>query len=63
MEVSAVGIILCHNHPSEKLKPSNADKKLTQKIKLAGNTLDIKVLDHIIITLNDYFSFADSEMM
>lgn len=63
IEVSAVGIILYHNHPSEKTKPSKADKDLTQKIKLAGNTLDIKVLDHLIITLNDYFSFADEGVL
>ena len=63
MEVSAVGIILCHNHPSGKLNPSQADKVLTQKIKNAGNTLDIKVLDHLIITLTNYYSFADEGML
>ncbi|PCI06997.1 MAG: hypothetical protein COB73_08980 [Flavobacteriaceae bacterium] len=60
MEVSAVAIILAHNHPSGTLNPSVADKKLTQKIKVAGATLDIKVLDHLIITEKAYFSFADS---
>ncbi len=63
MELSAVGLVLCHNHPSGKLKPSSSDNQLTQKIKLAGQTLDIKVLDHLIITLQGYFSFADQEMM
>ncbi len=58
-EQNAVALILVHNHPSGKLTPSDADKKLTQKIKTAGENLDIQVLDHIIITENDYFSFAD----
>ncbi|PHR74164.1 MAG: hypothetical protein COA67_02015 [Lutibacter sp.] len=60
MEISAVGIILAHNHPSGALKPSESDKKLTQKIKIAGETLDIKILDHLIITEKAYFSFADT---
>ncbi len=60
MEISAVGIILAHNHPSGMLKPSEPDKKLTQKIKIAGETLDIKILDHLIITEKAYFSFADT---
>lgn len=60
MELSAVGIILAHNHPSGTLKPSESDKKLTQKIKIAGETLDIKILDHLIITEKAYFSFADT---
>lgn len=56
----AVGIILTHNHPSQTLKPSEADKRLTSKIKEAATLFDIKVLDHIIITSSgDYFSFAD----
>ncbi|NNC70565.1 MAG: DNA repair protein RadC [Flavobacteriaceae bacterium] len=63
VELLATGIILCHNHPSGKLKPSESDKKLTQKIKLAGEALDIKVLDHLIITEKDYFSFIDSNLL
>jgi DNA repair protein RadC len=59
LELASVGIIVCHNHPSGKLQPSNADKNLTQRIKEAGITLDIKLLDHLIITENAYFSFAD----
>lgn len=56
----ATGIILVHNHPSGKLKPSEADKQLTEKIKNAAMLFDIKVLDHLIIVPNgDYFSFAD----
>jgi len=59
----ATGIILCHNHPSGTLKPSESDKQLTQKINEAGNTLDIKVLDHLIITEKTYFSFADEGLL
>ncbi|MCC4214394.1 JAB domain-containing protein [Leeuwenhoekiella parthenopeia] len=56
----AVGMILTHNHPSGTLKPSEADKSITSKIKSAGEFLDIKVLDHIILTPSGkYFSFAD----
>ena len=63
IELLATGIILCHNHPSGTLKPSDADKNLTTKMKQAGQTLDIKVLDHLIITEKGYFSFADSNLM
>ena len=60
----SVGIILCHNHPSGKLIPSNADKLLTEKIKKAGVFLDIKVLDHLIITPNEeYYSFSDNGLL
>lgn len=59
LEVGAVALILCHNHPSGTLKPSQADKDITQKLKAASQSLDIKVLDHLIITENAYFSFAD----
>ncbi|MCK5815896.1 MAG: DNA repair protein RadC [Flavobacteriaceae bacterium] len=59
MEISATAIILTHNHPSGTLVPSNADKQLTQKLKRAGETLDVKVLDHLIITNSGYYSFAD----
>ena len=59
LELVSVAIIVCHNHPSGKLQPSAADKRITQKIKAAGITLDIKLLDHLIITEKAYFSFAD----
>jgi len=60
----STSIILAHNHPSGTLKPSEADKRLTQKIKKAGELLDIKVLDHLIITPDgDYFSFADEGLL
>ncbi|WP_299780503.1 JAB domain-containing protein [uncultured Formosa sp.] len=57
-------IILCHNHPSSKLIPSEADKQITCKIKEASIFLDVKVLDHIIIVPNGaYFSFADNGIL
>lgn len=56
---AATSIILAHNHPSGNLKPSQADIALTHKLKTAGSLLDIRVLDHVIITYDSYFSFAD----
>ncbi|MFK5957956.1 MAG: DNA repair protein RadC [Lutibacter sp.] len=63
VELYATAVILCHNHPSGKLQASSADKAITSKLKLAGETLDIKVLDHLIITENAYFSFADENIL
>ena len=63
LQLGAVGIILAHNHPSGTLKPSQADIQLTKKLKTAGDSLDIKVLDHLIITEKAYFSFADENML
>jgi len=63
LEVGATGLILVHNHPSGTLKPSEADKQLTQKLKVAAQSLDIKVLDHLIITEKAYFSFADENLI
>ncbi len=60
LQLGAVALILVHNHPSGTLRPSQADTQLTRKLKKAGESLDIKVLDHIIITENGYYSFADS---
>ena len=59
----AVSIILCHNHPSGSLKPSKADEVLTKKISNAAILFDIKVLDHIIVSSEGYYSFADEGMM
>lgn len=59
LELSAVALILCHNHPSGKWQPSAADKEITKKIKRAGESLDIKLLDHLIVSQKSYFSFAD----
>lgn len=55
----ATSLIICHNHPSGNKKPSESDITITEKIKNASNFLDIRLLDHIIIAENDYFSFAD----
>tara|TARA_R100001369_G_scaffold92904_2_gene141330 strand:+ start:5476 stop:6174 length:699 start_codon:yes stop_codon:yes gene_type:complete len=63
LELGAVGLILAHNHPSGTLKPSEADKQITKKLKVASEALDIKVLDHIIITQKEYFSFADENIL
>ncbi len=63
LEVGATGIILAHNHPSGTLKPSEADKQLTSKLKIAAQSLDINVLDHLIVTENAYFSFADEGLL
>lgn len=59
----ATGIILGHNHPSGELHPSDADIELTRKINLAGKTLDIQILDHIIVAGNSYYSFSDNGKM
>ena len=61
--LTATSIILCHNHPSGTLKTSVSDINLTNKIKKGGEVLDIKVLDHLIITEKEYYSFADENMM
>ncbi len=63
LEENAVNIILCHNHPSGNLKPSRADRQLTYKIKEAAAFFDIKVLDHIIVSNDGYFSFADEGLL
>jgi DNA repair protein RadC len=59
----ASSIILCHNHPSGQLKPSEADISLTKKFIEAGKLLDIAVLDHIIITEQGYYSLADDGLI
>ena len=60
---NCVAIILAHNHPSGNLKPSDADRSLTKKITNAGLLMDISVLDHIIITKESYYSFADEGLL
>lgn len=60
LDVLATSFIMCHNHPSGNLTPSNADKELTNKIKKGAEFLDIKLLDHIILTKDNYYSFADN---
>lgn len=59
LEMGATALILCHNHPSGTLIPSDADKHITKKLKIAGDSLEIKVLDHLIVTEANYFSFVD----
>ncbi|MFC2080724.1 DNA repair protein RadC [Bacteroidota bacterium] len=59
----ASSLILCHNHPSGNLKPSDADIKITSKISEAGKTMDIQLLDHLIIADNSYFSFSDEGLI
>ncbi len=63
LKANAVGIIISHNHPSSSLKPSRADEELTQKIKNAGKFLDISLLDHVIVTSDGYYSFADEGLL
>ncbi len=62
LKVRACGIILGHNHPSGNLKASKSDIALTEKLELGGKYLDLKVLDHIILTDDNYFSFADNDL-
>jgi DNA repair protein RadC len=63
LQYLASSLILCHNHPSGNLQPSDQDISLTKKIKEAGNLLEIPVLDHLIVTDTGYFSFADHGLM
>lgn len=60
----ASGMIMCHNHPSGNTDPSESDQKITQKLKEAGATMDIQLLDHIILTPDgSYYSFADEDKL
>ncbi|MBI5372478.1 MAG: JAB domain-containing protein [Sphingobacteriales bacterium] len=63
IKANAVGIVLSHNHPSGSVKPSRADEELTVKIREAARYLDMAVLDHIIITSEGYYSFADEGLL
>lgn len=63
LKSNAHSIILGHNHPSGNLKPSDADKNITAKIKKAGQYLDISLLDHLIITKTNYYSFSDKGIL
>ncbi len=61
IKANASGIIVCHNHQSGNLNPSESDSRLTQKVKVAGNLMDIQLSDHLILTSDEnYYSFADS---
>ena len=63
LDHKAIGIILCHNHPSGNPNPSNEDISITAKIKQAASTLDINLLDHVIITPTKCFSMADNSLI
>lgn len=64
LKSNASGLIVCHNHPSGNLNPSESDSRITQKIKEAGNIMDIQLLDHLILAPEDvYFSFADEGLL
>lgn len=63
LKINATSIVLCHNHPSCNLKPSRADVLVTEKMKNGGLLLDIKVLDHLIISNEGYYSFADEALL
>ena len=59
LKCNATGILLCHNHPSGNLKPSDADITLTRSIKKCADFLDITLIDHLIITKNGFYSFSN----
>ncbi|SIO15358.1 RadC family protein [Chitinophaga niabensis] len=59
----ATRIMLCHNHPSGSLRPSNADVNITHKLKAGGKLLDIEVLDHVIVSSEGHFSFKEDGML
>lgn len=63
LENNSASIMLCHNHPSGNIFPSNADKQITNNLVKAGQFLEIKILDHIIIGNDNYFSFADEGLL
>ena len=56
-------MVLCHNHPSGNLRPSRADEELTSKLKSAGQLMDINVVDHLIVSDEGYYSFADEGIL
>ncbi len=63
LEEDAVSLVLCHNHPSGSLRPSRADEEITQKIKEAARYFDIRILDHIIVSEEGFYSFADEGLL
>lgn len=63
LKAGAASIILSHNHPSSSVAPSRADEQLTQKIKTAASYHDISVLDHIIVSIEGYYSFAEEGIL
>lgn len=63
LKANCCAIIASHNHPSGSLKPSRQDELLTEKIKQAGQLLDIRLLDHLIITTEGYYSFGEEGLL
>ena len=63
LELGAVALIIAHNHPSGRLDPSISDLKLTRRIQKAASFMDIKLLDHLIVSEKKYFSFADNQKL
>ncbi len=63
LELSAVGLILAHNHPSGNLHPSKADIQITRKTRKAASLMDIRLLDHLIVHGEEYYSFADEQLL
>lgn len=63
LEVGATGLLLAHNHPTGNLQPNQVDLSLTEKIKVAAQAIDIQLLDHLIVSENGYFSFADENTL
>ncbi|MBK8610135.1 MAG: DNA repair protein RadC [Chitinophagaceae bacterium] len=63
LEFEATSVVLCHNHPSGNLQPSRADEELTKKIKEAAAYFDIRVMDHIIVSEEGFYSFADEGIL
>ena len=63
LDILATGIVICHNHPSGTLKPSLADEQITKKLKDGCSYFDIRLLDHIILTEDGYYSFMDEGIL
>ncbi|MCK9399618.1 MAG: JAB domain-containing protein [Bacteroidales bacterium] len=63
LKANASSLIMCHNHPSGNTQPSEADIRLTRKLKEGGLLLDLPVLDHLIVTTDGYYSFADEGLI
>lgn len=63
IELSATGMFVCHNHPSGQLKPSQADKLMTNQIKQAANLLNIQLLDHVIVSKDKFYSFFEEDVL
>ena len=60
---NATGMIIAHNHPSGNEKPSVEDNRITEQVKKAAETLNIRLIDHVIITSNTYYSYMDNDML